>query len=180
MDSKRPPLKEVLRMKDDGTLVEKYKNMVYKIAHDMRKVHPDENFNELVSEGWWGIMLYIDRYDPKKSTINFWIYKSAWDQMKTLCINPKTHRHIPTPPEDNVFERPEEEKWFPSLLKELTEDSILLVRAIVEAGSELDGILKERAPRSSAKKLKRYYTENFNWSKERMNRAWSEVQGVLS
>ena len=175
----RPTREEVCKMLEDGSLIEQFQDMIYKIAHNMREAHLDEDFNELVSEGYWGIMEYVPRYDPEKAALSTWVYKSAWDQMKTFCIKPSRHRLVFTDPQDNIFVVKAQENWFSSFLKMVGEDAGLLARAAVEAPEELHHAVRERAPVGSKKALKSYMEENFGWGDVEFNKAIGELSACL-
>lgn len=175
----RPSKEQVQEMLADGTLIEQFQNMVYSIAHKMVLLHKNERFDELVSEGFWGIVRYAPKYDPKKSGLSTWIYKCAWGQMKTFCIDPKTHRHIPTDFTSPIFEVEAKESWFPKLLRELNDDAKLLVMSAIEAPNELNSIVRERAPKASKEALLQYAVDTLGWDANRINLAWSEVAECL-
>lgn len=175
----RPAVKDVVKMLESGELVERYQDMVYDLAHKMAAQHPNERFDELVAEGYWGLMEFVPKYDPRRASINTWVYKCIWGSMKTFCINPKTHRHIPTDMTDPVFEVEAKEPWLPSLLRELNEDAKLLVIAALEAPGELAYIIRDRAPSSSRYALCNYMKNTLGWNDNQLNTAWMEVAECL-
>ena len=95
-----------------------------------------------------------------------------------LC-NPKTHRHIPRDFQDPVFQRPSKESFFSSILKDLSEDAGVLVKAAIEAPGELKEAIRDTAPKGSQEALKKYMTQALGWPAKRLNHAWSEVSACL-
>ena len=87
--------------------------------------------------------------------------------------------NIPTDDEDPIFERAEEESWLCSFLRELSEDAEFLVGAVLEAPGELKNIVKESAPKSTQKRLRRYMQSEMQWDVERIERTWEEVKSWL-
>lgn len=176
---KNPNKEELQELYNSGELIKMHQKMILAIAHKIHKRYPAESFDELVSEGYWGIVKGIPKYDPEKSTITTWLYQMAYYQMLSFCTNPVTHRDIPTPEEDPVFERLEEESWLNGFLRRLSEDAELLVKAVIEAPEELKNIVRESAPKASCKFLRRYMRRKFHWDAERIEKTWEEVKLCL-
>ena len=80
---------------NDGSYFAKYEKMIYKIAWKLKQQH-DEDIEELVSEAHFHLVRLADDFDEEKSSLCTWTYNTAWNKMKSFCISPKTHRHIPT------------------------------------------------------------------------------------
>ncbi len=175
----RPSQEEVQKMLADGSLIKQFKNMIFKIAHEMKAKHPNEDFEELVSEGYFGIMNYVPKYDPKKSELSTWVQKSAWGQMKNFCINVKMHRDIATEKDSSVFFHMEQKNWLPNFLRELSEDAHLLATATLEAPGQLNDVIRQTAPKTSQKALRRYMKDVLKWDNIRINIAWKEVSACL-
>lgn len=176
---KNPSKEEIQKLFESGELIRKHQKMILSIAHKVQKRYPAESYDELVSEGYWGIVKGIPKYDPEKSTITTWLYQVAYYQMLSFCTNPVTHRDVPTPEEDSVFERIEEESWLNGFLRRLSEDAEFLVGAVLEAPGELKNIVKESAPKSTQKRLRRYMQSEMQWDVERIERTWEEVKSWL-
>jgi len=178
MKKSRPTNAEVQEMIQDGSLVEQYQDMVYKIAHSMKNTHPIEDFDELVSIGWYWVIHRLRDYDPEKSALSTEVYNRAWRGMKSHCMSPKTHREIPTDLSDPVFHHPAEESWLSSFMRDLGEDARVLVNACIEAPAELVDILRPQAPKTSRRAL-RSYMKKQGWDTDRLNLAWEEVSASL-
>lgn len=176
---KNPNKEELQELYNSGELIKMHQKMILAIAHKIHKRYPAESYDELVSEGYWGIVKGIPKYDPEKSTITTWLYQAAYYQMLSFCTNPVTHRDIPTDDEDPIFERAEEESWLGSFLRELSEDAEFLVGAVLEAPGELKNIVRESAPKSTQKRLRRYMQSEMQWDVERIERTWEEVKSWL-
>jgi RNA polymerase sigma factor (sigma-70 family) len=176
---KNPNKEELQELYNSGELIKMHQKMILAIAHRIHKRYPAESYDELVSEGYWGIVKGIPKYDSEKSTITTWLYQAAYYQMLSFCTNPVTHRDVPTPEEDSVFERAEEESWLGSFLRELSEDAEFLVGAVLEAPGELKNIVRESAPKSTQKRLRRYMQSEMQWDVERIERTWEEVKSWL-
>ena len=175
----RPTNEEVKDMMESGALITQFQDMIYRIAHNMRNTHPNENFEELVAEGYYGIALYVPGYDPEKAALSTWVYRSAWEQMKSMCINPKTHRDIPTDFTDPIFETPAHEPYLIGLFRELGEDAKCLIDTAIEAPGELQNVIRERAPKSSQRALREYMQTTLCWDDTRLSTAWLEVAECL-
>ena len=176
---KNPNKEELQELYNSGELIKMHQKMILAIAHKIHKRYPAESYDELVSEGYWGIVKGIPKYDPEKSTITTWLYQAAYYQMLSFCTNPVTHRNIPTDDEDPIFERTEEESWLGSFLRELSEDAEFLVGAVLEAPGELKNIVRESAPKSTQKRLRRYMRRELQWDVERIEKTWEEVKSWL-
>lgn len=170
----RPSQEEVRKMVKDGSLFLNYQKMVFKIAHNLKKSHPIEDFDDLVAEGYLGILKHAPDYDPEKSSLCTWIYKSAWGRMKTLCIDPKTHREIPTDFTDPIYDQPVKSSVL-SFLKELSEDALFLISTTNESPGELFSVIRESAPATSRKALKKYMEYTIGWEIDRISNAWNEI-----
>jgi hypothetical protein len=177
MVDKRPSQKQVKEMLKSGTLIKQFEKMVYNIAHKMSKKYPDENYEELVSEGFWGIINYVPNYDPEKACLSTWMYKAAFGRMHYLCWNPKFHRHIPTGFKkiSIVYEEP----WSINFLRELSEEASFLARTVLEAPTELAHAL-DVTPRTSRRSLRRYLKKNTDWSEKKIKRTWEELSECLA
>ena len=175
----RPSKEDVQRDLADGTLIEKYQKMVFRIAHNMMKVHPAESFDELVAEGYWGILQWVPRYEPEKCSIDTWVYKSAWDVMKDFCRDPRRHRHIFVDPTTSEYTGIAKENWFTSFLWELSEDASILATTVVESPTELEHVIRETARITSRRALKEYMLKKYGWSRTRINNALREISECL-
>ncbi len=176
---KNPSKEEIQKLFESGELIRKHQKMILSIAHKVQKRYPSENYDELVSEGYWGVVKCIPKYDPEKAKITTWLYQAAYYQMLSFCTSPSAHRDIPTDDEDPIFERAEEESWLCSFLRELSEDAEFLVGAVLEAPGELKNIVRESAPKSTQKRLRRYMQSEMQWDVERIERTWEEVKSWL-
>lgn len=174
----RPSNEKVIEMLESGEIVEQYKDMLYYIAHNLRKIHPRENFDELVAEGYWLMMKYAPRYDPKKSTLSTWMYRCLWGELKNYCINPARYRHIPTDFDDPIFMIPMRDSWFTKLMRDLEGDASTLVKIIINSPSEICDLIKKEAPKGSKKAIYQYLKKQ-GWEVWRINRAWHEVKECL-
>ena len=177
--SPRPSKEEVLEMLADGSLISQYERMVYYIAHNVLSAHPRENFDDLVSEGYLGIMLYVPNYDPEKADLSTWVYKSIWGRMKTYCTDPKSKRDIPTDFSDPIFEAEAEENWLLNFAQDLRDDARTLVQIVIDSPGELAEKIRPRAPGASAKALRYFASSVLGWTPGRINCAWKEIQDCL-
>lgn len=174
-----PTQEEVIAMLESGELITRYEKLIYKIVHKLLKAHPNENFDELLSEAYWGIMVQAPRYDPKRSSLTSWVFRASYFTAKTYCINPKTHRNIPTEVEDPVFDRAEPESWLTSFLRGLGEDAEFLITAILEAPGELGNVIRNSPPRESRRTLKKHMKKTWGWTLPRWESAWNEIKANL-
>jgi hypothetical protein len=180
MKKMKPTPEELHEKVLSGEIIEEYKGLVVSIATRLNKLHPNENLQELIAEGYWGIFTWIEDFDPKKSSINSWAYKCAWGPMKTLCTKPKLHDMIPHEPASMVFEQPiNSEPWLMSFFRELGEDAYLLARVALEAPGELSQIIQENNRRESRKAIKVHMKNTHNWDKSRLESAWQEIAECL-
>jgi len=177
---KRPTKKEVEKMLSNGTLIKQFEKMVYEIAHEMLKKYPDENYNELVSEGFWGIVNYVPKYNPEKAELSTWLYKAAWGYMKNFCSNPKTHRHIPTDFTGTKLEIIDGNTWAINFLKGLSEEASFLANTVIEAPMELAHVLSDSSPKTSRKSLRKYLKKNTDWSERKVKQTWEEISECLA
>ena len=176
---KNPSKEEIQKLFESGELIRKHQKMILSIAHKVQKRYPAESYDELVSEGYWGVVKCIPKYDPEKAKITTWLYQAAYYQMLSFCTSPSAHRDIPTDDEDPIFERAEEESWLCSFLRELSEDAEFLVGAVLEAPGELKNIVRESAPKASRTFLRRYMRRELQWDAERIEKTWEEVKLCL-
>ncbi len=176
---KNPSKEEIQKLFESGELIRKHQKMILSIAHKVQKRYPSESYDELVSEGYWGVVKCIPKYDPEKAKITTWLYQAAFYQMLSFCTSPSAHRDIPTDDEDPIFERAEEESWLCSFLRGLSEDAEFLVGAMLEAPGELKNIVRESAPKASRKFLRRYMRRELQWDAERIEKTWEEVKLCL-
>lgn len=176
---KNPSKEEIQKLFESGELIRKHQKMILSIAHKVQKRYPSESYDELVSEGYWGVVKCIPKYDPEKAKITTWLYQAAYYQMLSFCTSPSAHRDIPTDDKDPIFERAEEESWLCSFLRELSEDAEFLVGAVLEAPGELKNIVRESAPKASRKFLRRYMRRELQWDAERIEKTWEEVKLCL-
>lgn len=178
---KRPTAIQLRTSLDNGSFFEHYEKMIFNIAHKMKKLHKGEDFDELVAEGYYGIASKAHEYDPTKADVSTWAYTIIWGRMKNLCINKATHRHVPTDftEKKNDIVAPVKDNWFATLVRELSEDAGLLVRAACEAPGELASVVRDTAPKKSRKALHKYLAKTLGWNKVRINSAWKEVELCL-
>lgn len=174
-----PPQEEVIKMLESGELITRFEKMIYKIVHGLLKVHPNEVFDELLSEAYWGIVQEAPKYDPAKARLSTWIYQAAYYSAKTYCINPKNQRYVPTELEDPIFERAEAESWLSVFLRGLGEDAELLITAILEAPGELENVIRNSPPRKSRRTLKKHMKKTWGWTLPRWESAWNEIKTNL-
>ena len=176
---KRPTKIQVEKMLKDGTLVKQFENMVYGLAHKMKAQFPNEDFDEIVSEGFWGIICMAPKYNPDKGAISTWLYKCIWGHMKNMCEHKGTHRHIPTDFTDPIFETASKGSWVSNFLNELSEDASFLARTALEAPKELQHILSDTAPMTSKKHLRKYMKNTKEWTEKRIEKTWGELEECL-
>jgi len=176
---KNPNKEELQELYNSGELIRKHQKMILSIAHKVQKRYPAESYDELVSEGYWGVVKCIPKYDPEKAKITTWLYQAAYYQMLSFCTSPSAHRDIPTDDEDPIFERAEEESWLNGFLRRLSEDAEFLVGAVLEAPGELKNIVRESAPKASRTFLRRYMRRELQWDAERIEKTWEEVKLCL-
>ena len=171
-----PTQDEVIAMLESGELITRFEKMIYKIVHGLLKVHPNEVFDELLSEAYWGIVQNAPKYDPAKARLSTWIYQAAYYSAKTYCINPKNKRYVPTELEDPIFERAEAESWLSGFLRGLGDDAEFLVAVILEAPGELGEILRDASPREIKRALKRHVKKTCGWTLPRWESACNEIK----
>ncbi|RLF30309.1 MAG: hypothetical protein DRN14_00200 [Thermoplasmata archaeon] len=163
---------------------EQYKEMIYNIAWKMAKQH-NEDFDELVSEGINGVMKYLPRYDSAKSSLCTWVYRSAWDEMKSYCINPKRKRHVATDfsdlTDDNdlAHQLPSTSSWIGDIMQEIGDEARALVKVVCEAPDELRKEIIRGKQERRAEALKAYMIDVLDWHPEKVNTVWREVSACL-
>ena len=176
---KNPNKEELQELYNSGELIKMHQKMILAIAHKIHERYPAESYDELVSEGYWGIVKGIPKYDPEKSTITTWLYQAAYYQMLSFCTNPVTHRDVPTPEEDPIFERAEEESWLSVFLRGLGEDAELLITAILEAPGELSEVIRNESPRNIRRAITKQLKRTLGYSTVKWNRVWQEIKTNL-
>jgi len=175
----RPKNETAVQMLKTGYLIRKYKKMIYRVAFKILTQHPNEKFDELVSEGLHEIVRTIHRYDPDQAMLSTWIYRCCWGAMKNYCLNQKVQRHIPHENSDPVFqELQNKENWIGTFLQELGEDAQALVQYIFEAQEELAHILNETAPKLAQRHLRKTFTHRLG--RRRCELAFKEITQCLS
>ena len=176
---KNPSKEEIQKLFESGELIRKHQKMILSIAHKVQKRYPSENYDELVSEGYWGVVKCIPKYNPEKAKITTWLYQAAYYQMLSFCTNPVTHRDVPTPEEDPIFERAEEESWLSVFLRGLGEDAELLITAILEAPGELSEVIRNESPRNIRRAITKQLKRTLGYSTVKWNRVWQEIKTNL-
>lgn len=175
----QPTQEEVIKMLESGELITRFEKMIYKIVHGLLKVHPNEVFDELLSEAYWGIVQDAPKYDPAKARLSTWIYQAAYYSAKTYCINTKNQRYVPTELEDPIFERAEAESWLSVFLRGLGEDAALLITSILEAPGELSEVIRDESPRKIRRAITKQLKRTLGYSTAKWNRAWQEIKTNL-
>lgn len=163
-------------------VIKKYQKMVYKIAHSLSRQH-GEDFDELVSEGYFAIIKAYPQYNPKKAKLSTWLYTCIWNAMKTYCINPKVHRHVPVDfedPESGFSELPCKESWLSRVFREIGEEARAMIEIALEAPEELADEIRTSAPVSSGKALRAYMIDVMDWTPKKVEKIWREIQTCLS
>lgn len=168
-------------------IFERHQGLVHKLAKKFA-VKYCRPIDEMIGEAQYGIVHCISRwkdYDPTKGAESTWVYQWIY---YTLLDSVTNRKHIQTIPLMNTREEEDTEeieyvakdKWIDTLLREVGEEGAFLVRTIIDAPAE---ILNEMAPSICARARNAvigYLVDELDWDKQKLKRAWKEVQECLS
>ena len=182
MKNKRPSNQEAKDKLKSGELVEQYRCMVFGLAKKFKNQYPNEDLQELASEGFMAIVEKTPEYDPDKSSMATWLHMCIWSRMKKMCVYVPTHRHIPT---DLSMEGSHlfpilKSNYQPGILQELNEDASFLANLVLEAPAELRSLLSDSSPRKSQSNLCSYLRKKLKWSERKIICTWYEIADCLA
>lgn len=178
----KPTKAEVEAALSSGELITQFEEMIYKMAWNFSRRF-QEDLDELVALGYFGIACFAKEYDPKKSCLSTHIYRIAWHRMSNHCRNKDRVHHtlIDFQDEERPFDVPAKaEFWLTRLCSEISDEAKALIQIVLEAPEELGDTLRTSAPLTSAKALRAYMIDALDWTPEKVDTVWREVELCLS
>ncbi len=162
----RPTVEQLKQMVEDGSLVKQYENMAYKIAHEIQGKHPQQNFEDLVQEGFLSILENLEKYDANRSTLSTWMYLTLWGQMKNVALRQEQYRHIFMDPKDMQGFSCMGFSWISEILSNLSTDAQMTVQLILGPGHRNLKCLRNKLRKQG-------------WNDEKINFIFQEIKSCL-
>ncbi len=182
---------------------EKYRNIARRIASNFHKQYPKYSYKKLCEWGeyalameLWGRKQYRAKFGAKRST---WLYTVIYFHIKQVLstgVHPcpyykgflrvtvrerakevplSTLKRDDKPTVEPVFKLSRIE----SILAELSEDAQSLMLTVLKAPAELNKIVSIKNAKPAREYVAAYMIDELDWTRDRVSRAWSEVQECL-
>lgn len=163
-------------------MIDQYSKLVYYIAHRLAKQYNmEQDVQDLAQAAFLLLLEEYEKYDPNKAKMCTWVYQRTYYCILNIAGGSKRHREVLvdfTNTSNPVSSTPSHESWIVRISRELSTEALVLIHTILESPAELSGIIRGRAPKSSANALKTHMIEN-GWSRRDLRKAWKEIQECL-
>ena len=155
-----------------------YGKMIMKIAHGLSKKY-NKPYDELLSEGMFGVLKKLPRWEPKRASLCTYIYRCSYFKMLDLCIKPLREIPMdvynPVEAKNPFIQKEDKPNLFQKFLDELSEETRHLIKIIFEAPEELFEAIRPNKPKTSQKTLRNFMVDVMDWTTPDVNRAFAEV-----
>ena len=159
-----------------------YENMFHSIANRIAGAGAPMH-DDLVQEGFLGVMEKLPSYDSTASSVSTWVYRVARFRMLDFIRAGARNGPVLDVTDSGEDEKPglalpARTSWLENLLTEMGDEAQALIHAILEAPEELAQITWRR-PAQGLQEVESYMIDAKDWRMVCFRRSCAEIRGCI-